>query len=165
MIPVTSNVPPIVVAPPTVNTPGVTSEPNEPVDNDEPLIVPTESIVRTELVTAKALACISVMNNLFHFWSKLPKLNVALSSGIKLESISAVNEILSVGALPKVRLPPIVVSPSTSKSPVIFTYENEPVFDIVKSLAVIAFDIVVLPWTSNIFLVFSTLPIATLFKK
>ena len=44
MIPVTSNVPPIVVfplievEPPTVNTPGVTSEPNEPVDVDEPLI-------------------------------------------------------------------------------------------------------------------------------
>ena len=68
-----------------------------------------------------------------------------LSSGIKSESISAENEILSVGALPNVRLPPIVVSPSTSKSPVIFTCENEPLFVIVKSLAVIELDTVTPP--------------------
>ena len=41
----------------------------------------------------------------FHLLILLPILNVKSSSGIKLESISAANEILSVGAFPKVRFP------------------------------------------------------------
>ena len=62
MIPVTSNVPPIVVfplievEPPTVSTPGVIREPNEPVAETLLLIFPKWSMVRTELVTAKASA-------------------------------------------------------------------------------------------------------------